>query len=128
MASVYVLLDTAADRIVGYYTLSAAAVDTSHLPEAVARQFPRYAYLPATLLGRLAVDTEYQSMKFGRYLLFNALRRTYENRQQIASMAVIVDAIDEDAAVFYERFGFERSMSNRLTVFLTMTSISDVVP
>jgi GNAT superfamily N-acetyltransferase len=128
VASVYVLIDTEADRIVGYYTLSAAAIDTSHLSNDVARRFPRYEHLPATLLGRLAVDSEYRSMQFGRFLLFNALRRAYEHREHIASMAVIVDAIDEAAATFYERFGFQRPKSNDLALFLTMASIADVVP
>jgi GNAT superfamily N-acetyltransferase len=128
VASVYVLLDIEADRIVGYYTLSAAAIDTSHLPEDVVRRFPRYEYLPATLLGRLAVDREYRSMQFGGFLMFNALRRAYEHREHIASMAVIVDAINEDAATFYERFGFQRATNNRLALFLTMASIADVVP
>jgi hypothetical protein len=41
-------------RIVGYYTLSAAMVERTDLPEAMIKKLPRYDAMPATLLGRLA--------------------------------------------------------------------------
>lgn len=44
-----------AQRILGFYTLSATLVMTAHLPQDLARRLPRYP-LPAALLGRLAVD------------------------------------------------------------------------
>lgn len=43
------------DRILGSFTLSAAAVIPSDLPSEVAKRLPRHA-IPAALIGRLAVD------------------------------------------------------------------------
>jgi hypothetical protein len=42
-------------------------------------------------------------------------------------MAVVVDAIDEGAAAFYDRFGFVRFESKPLSVYLTMASIGDII-
>jgi hypothetical protein len=58
VAAVYVLVDRAAPTvIVGYYTLSSFAVETSDLTEDVQKKLPRYPLTPATLVGRLARDS-----------------------------------------------------------------------
>lgn len=88
----------------GYYTLSATAVKLTELPAALAHRLPRYPLVPATLLGRLAVDLRYRGRGYGRYLLADALHRVV--RSDIASFAIIVDAIDDTARGFYEREGF----------------------
>ncbi len=84
----------------GYYTLSSTAVKLSELPADVTRRLPRYPLVPATLLGRLAVDLRYRGKGFGRFLLADALHRAV--RSEIASFAVVVDAKDEAARRFYE--------------------------
>src|SRR5262245_33046971 len=43
-------------KILGYYTLSSANIELTTLPENISKKLPRYPLLPATLLGRLAVD------------------------------------------------------------------------
>jgi GNAT superfamily N-acetyltransferase len=88
----------------GYYTLSATAVKLMELPANVARRLPRYPLVPATLLGRLAVDRRHQRKGYGRFLLADALYRSVRN--EIASFAVVVDAKDDAARRFYERESF----------------------
>jgi GNAT superfamily N-acetyltransferase len=88
----------------GYYTLSSTAVKLNELPANVARRLPRYPLVPATLLGRLAVDLRYRGKGYGRFLLADALHRAV--RSEIASFAVVVDAKDEAARRFYERESF----------------------
>lgn len=94
------------DRTVaGYYTLSSTSVvNLAELPEQVARKLPRYPLVPATLLGRLAVDRRQQGKGYGRFLLADALYRIV--RSEIASFAVVVEAKDDDARRFYERESF----------------------
>jgi len=61
MAATFVLV--AADGLIGgYYTLSSTAVKLAELPNEVARRLPRYPLIPATLLGRLAVDSRFQDV------------------------------------------------------------------
>jgi GNAT superfamily N-acetyltransferase len=88
----------------GYYTLSSTAVKLNELPADVTRRLPRYPLVPATLLGRLAVDVRYRGKGYGRFLLADALHRVVRN--EIASFAVVVDAKDEAARRFYERESF----------------------
>lgn len=88
----------------GYYTLSSTSVNLAELPEQVARKLPRYPLVPATLLGRLAVDRRQQGKGYGRFLLADALYRIVKS--EIASFAVVVEAKDDDARRFYERESF----------------------
>jgi GNAT superfamily N-acetyltransferase len=60
--------------------------------------------VPATLLGRLAVDRRQRGRGYGRFLLADALYRAVKS--EIASFAVIVDAKDDTARRFYERESF----------------------
>ena len=92
------------DTVAGYYTLSSTAMKLAELPADIARRLPRYPLVPATLLGRLAVDKRYQGQGYGRFLLADALYRAL--RSEIASFAVIVEAKDDAAWRFYEREGF----------------------
>jgi len=90
--------------IAGYYTLSATGVPAPDLPAEVIQKLPRYPLIPATLLGRLAVDRRYRGHGYGRFLLADALFRSV--RSEIASFAVIVEAKGDDARRFYLREGF----------------------
>lgn len=69
---------------------------------------PRYPQLPATLLGRLAVDCAQTGKRFGELLLIDALKKSLAVSKQIASLAVVAEAIDEQAAQFYLKYGFQR--------------------
>lgn len=95
---VLLLLD---GSVAGYYMLSSTGVHLGELPAETARKLPRYSLVPATLLGRLAVDRRQQNKGYGRFLLPDALHRAA--RREIASFAVVVDARDEGARRFYER-------------------------
>ena len=124
VAAVFVLHDAETVLIAGYYTLSATSVAPTDLPAALVRKLPRYAMLPAVLLGRLAVDARFQGQGLGAVLLFDALRRAHRHSDEIAAMAVVVDAIDDAARTFYERYGFERFADDPDRLFLPMATIA----
>jgi len=123
VTSCFVLADRSNSTILGYYTLSAGAVALLDLPAGVARRLPRYPNLPAILLGRLAVDQRYQGVGFGRRLLVDALSRARNVTSQVGAVAVVVDAKNEAAAGFYERFGFARLPLMPLRLYLPIASI-----
>jgi len=109
LASCWVLCASGSPTIIGYYTLTATAVDVSSLPPELAKKSGRYRVVGAALLGRLAVDSRYARQGLGSHLLLNALRRVLRTtRSGIGVKAVIVDALHERAAGFYEKFGFQR--------------------
>jgi GNAT superfamily N-acetyltransferase len=110
--------------VLGYYTLSQLAVRLSDLPTGMARRLPRYPLLPATLLGRLAVDRRHQGDGLGRLLLMDALRRSYTASLQVASLAVVTEAKDERSLSFYEAHDFRPLPSRQRTLFLPMGTIA----
>jgi GNAT superfamily N-acetyltransferase len=94
-------------NVIGYYTLSANAINRDDFPEEINRKLPAsYQDLPAILLGRLAVDNQYQGRGYGAVLLIDALKRCVELSASLGSLAVIVDPIDGKAEAFYQRYGF----------------------
>jgi predicted GNAT family N-acyltransferase len=101
-------------------------VNKDFLPESIIKKLPpSYKLLPATLLGRLAVDINYKGQGFGTNLLMDALKRSYLNSLQIASMAVIVDPLDKEAIAFYNHFGFiELPDSGKM--FLPMSQLEQI--
>jgi predicted GNAT family N-acyltransferase len=109
--------------IKGYYTLSNSSIKRSIIPETIFKNLPKYQELPVTLLGRLAIDNRYKGKGSGSMLLIDALRRSYETSiNSVASMAVIVDPIDEVATAFYTKFGFI-PLPDSKRMFLPMTTI-----
>jgi GNAT superfamily N-acetyltransferase len=106
----------------GYYTLSATGVKLSELPAEITRKLPRYPLLPATLLGRLAVDLKHQGQGYGRFLLADALFRAV--RSEIASFAVVVDAKDDAARRFYGRESFLSLPDQPRRLFRPMADIA----
>jgi GNAT superfamily N-acetyltransferase len=123
MAAPFVLvLPNAA--IGGYYTLSATGVNLVELPAQITRKLPRYPLVPATLLGRLAVDRRHQRKGYGRFLVADALFRSV--RSEIASFAVIVDAKDENARRFYARESFLPFPDQPMKLFRPMSDIAEL--
>jgi predicted N-acetyltransferase YhbS len=125
LAAVFVMREPEQTAIVGYYTLSAYAVNLSDLAATTVKRLGRYPQVLCMLLGRLAVDRRYQGHGLGGVLLVNALQRCYHN--EIAAALVVVDALDEAAATFYERFGFTRLPQHALRLVLPLSSVTDLV-
>ncbi|MGE0184048.1 MAG: GNAT family N-acetyltransferase [Parvularculaceae bacterium] len=123
VAAPFVHIDPETARIVGYYTLSAFSAELVDLPDETVKKLPRYPVLPATLIGRLAVDEEFRGKGFGAFLLIDALRRCLDGSRNIASFAVVVDAKDENAEAFYEHFGFLRFKSVPRRLFMPMGTV-----
>ena len=113
-------------EIKGYYTLSNGSVPRSILPESVIRDLPKYKDLPVTILGRLAIDTKFQGQGLGNLLLVDALRRSFDTSiTSIASIAVIVDPLDQVATKFYAKYGF-LLLPDSKRMFLPMGTIEQL--
>lgn len=103
---VFVALGAVRHEIAGYYSLSSYVIDLGELPDEQAKRLPRYPEVPAALIGRLAVATDYQGKGLGQILLVDALRRIVETGESVASYAAVVHAKNETAIKFYEKHGF----------------------
>ena len=82
----------------------------------MAKKLPRR--IPGVKLGRLAVDKRFQGKGLGELLLVDALTRAQRIYQEAGGIGLFVDAIDAQAATYYQRFGFEVMPDNPLLMFL----------
>jgi predicted GNAT family N-acyltransferase len=128
-AAPFVLL-TAENRIAGYYTLSASIILAENLPVETVKKlkWPRYPELPATLIGRLARDVRFRGQGLGELLLMDGLKRALKNVEVVASLAVIVDAKDEEAGRFYARYGFLSFPDTKKRLYLPMKTVEKLFP
>ena len=105
LATLFVVVGDDTNRILGYYTLSNASVDTRIVPEPSRKRLSKYNDVPAIRLGRLAIDQSVQRQGLGARLLANAVIRSVSNVSAWALM--VVNAKDDAACAFYKKFGFE---------------------
>jgi len=126
VSTVFVLIDRPDLTVLAYYTLSSYTVEITALDPEIAKKLPRYPLLPATLLGRLAVDKRQQGKKFGELMLLDALKKSLMTSQQVASLAVIVEAIDSQAIEFYLYYGFQQFSVDPMKLYLPMKTISQL--
>ena len=122
VAAPFVMVNSSGS-VLGYYTLSAYSIQLGELPEAIARKLPRYPRLPATLLGRLAISSFCRGQNLGRFLLMDALHRSSRNTSEVASVGVVVEALDETARAFYLHHEFAQLQDHPNKLFLAMATI-----
>ena len=110
-ARTYVVVDDAVVdgvKVVGYYSLVVGQVEPLEAPERIRKGMGQYP-IPVMLLARLAVSQAAQGHGIGIGLLQDAIRRTLNIAEQAGIRALLTHPIDEDAASFYQKFGFETS-------------------
>ena len=125
VAAVFVLAE--GDTVLGYYTLSNYSIEAGELPPEIARQFPNYPKLPATLIGRLARDENYRGQGIGEMLLVDALERCLESTSTSGAIAIVVEAENEKARNFYLEFGFTQFPDHQDKLFMPMRTIEDTL-
>ena len=106
----------------GFYSLAMSAIRKENLPTKHASRFPNFP-LPVARLARLAVDTRNQRQGMGDLLLADALARCLRLSTEIGMVGVIVDAKDEKARGWYERYEFERFPDSPLTLWLPASAL-----
>jgi predicted N-acetyltransferase YhbS len=108
--------------VLGYFTLAASAISFEQMPEASSRKLPKHP-VPVVLLARLAVDQSTQGMRLGEGLLLDALERSLALSAKMGIHAVEVDAIDDEAASFYRKYGFSPLVDHSLHLFLPIATV-----
>lgn len=106
-------------RILGFFTLVAAQIDSHLLAPAQARRLPDKA--PCVLLARLAVSRQEQARGYGKVLLAEAVKRTLQVSSEIGVAGLFVEAKNVSAASFYRKFGFVPLPSQPLRLFQALT-------
>lgn len=111
------------NRVVGYYGLAPTAIVPSRLPRSIRTGQPPDP-VPCLLLGQLATDRNWIGKGIGTGLLKHALQRCVTAAGLIGGRALIVNAVDEEAAAFWARRGFVASKDDRLILFRSIADIA----
>jgi GNAT superfamily N-acetyltransferase len=117
----YVACHPGTSRVAGYYTLASGSIAFQNLPTEAARKLPRHS-VPSVILARLAVDRTAQGQGLGETLLIDAFRRTLDLSGTLGIHAVEVDAIDEQARAFYEKYGFVPLTGQPMRLYLPVAT------
>jgi len=122
----FVLIDRETDRISGYYTLSSSSISNDLIPDSFKEKLPKsYLSIPTILLGRLAIDRDFQGKGIGKILLIDSLKRCFDTSDSIGAFAVIVDPLDKEAERFYKKYGFIK-LPDSGKMFLPMKTIKEL--
>lgn len=120
-ARTYVCVARATNRVVGYFCLSAGSISIANSPGRLSRNSADP--IPVIVIGRLAVDTDYQSRGVGKVLLVDALRRSTQAAEQIGARAVVVNPINAETAAYYEQRGFSSMAKDPSTLYVLLKDV-----
>ncbi len=112
-----------AGRVVGYYGLAPTAVVPGAMPRPIKTGQPPTP-VPCLLLGQLATDVAWAGRGVGTGLLRHALMRSVEGARLVGGRALVVNALDSDAAKFWRRHGFIPSKDSPLVLFRSVADIA----
>ena len=124
-ARTYVVCEDRA--VVGYYCISTGSIERRALPSKLKRQQGLPQQVPVAIIGRLARDLSYKGKELGGDLLRDALTRVLAASRVIGIRAVLVHALDEDAAAFWQSHEFIESPVGSGTFYLPIETIGAAV-
>jgi len=122
-STTYVAIEAGTKKILAYYSISAGSIECAALPDKEKKRLPRYP-VPVVKLGRLAVDRSMQNQGLGQILLIDALEKIISIAEDIAVFAVEVDALNEGAKRFYQRYGFQSLKDDDLHLYLPLKIVA----
>ena len=126
-AKTFVAVSPAAPtRVLGFYSISPSSVEFARVPAALTRKLGRYD-VPVFRLGRLAIDRAMQGQGLGGDLLLAAGERSLAVAAEVGGVALAIDAKDEKAARWYERFGALALLDDPLKLILPLGVIADAI-
>lgn len=111
--------------VIGYYSLSAGAINHESAPKAMRRNMPDP--LPVLLLGRLAVDKHYHNKGIGQALLRDAMMRAVNISENAGVFAMLLHALTDQAKQFYLSRGFVQSPLQPMTLMMTIETIRSIL-
>jgi GNAT superfamily N-acetyltransferase len=113
-------------RVLGFYSISPGSIAFARVPARVTKKLGRYE-VPVFRLGRLAVDRSMQGQGLGGRLLLAAGVRALAVSAEVGGVAIAIDAKDEKAARWYERFGALALLDDPLKLVLPLAVIAEVI-
>ena len=121
-----VLVDTERPQIViGFFTLALCEISTRILPSKWAKKYP--TIVAGVKLARLAVDKSYQRQGIGKILMIEAMKKALIIADNAGVIGLFVDAKDEVAKSYYNRYGFVELKDHPLKMFLPLATVREII-
>ncbi|MDQ0393559.1 GNAT family N-acetyltransferase [Labrys monachus] len=114
-------------RVVGFYGLAPTAVVPNALPRSIRTGQPPDP-VPCLLLGQLATDLGWAGRGIGTGLVKHALQRCITAANLVGGRALLVNAVDLEAAAFWQRRGFLPSRDDPLVLVRSIADIAASMP
>jgi len=122
ISRIFVLVDDESpSEILGFFTLASCETLVERLPRKYVKKYPRRA--PAAKLARLAVAKHVQKKGLGTHMMLDAMERILQVAEHLGITGFFVDAKNDEAAMFYQQFGFIPLQDNPLELFLPLATI-----
>ena len=121
-AQTFVATQNNQPEVLGYYSAVVASVEREQAANLAGLGQTRYS-IPAVLIARLAVDRRAQGQGVGALLLAHSLDSALQVSERVGVQAVIVDALSDQAASFYRRWGFQSFPSDGLRLFVPLSTL-----
>ncbi len=121
----YVICPADSLTVIGYYALSMGQILNQEVVGSIRRNMPRQ--IPAVMLGRLAIDQQWQGKGLGRALLKDAVQRSVRVAQEVSARLLIVHALTPEAEHFYVHHGFSKLPIETPTYALDLVKYTQVV-
>ena len=109
------------NQVIGYYAIATGSVERDLATGHFSRGMPEP--IPVIVLGRLAIDKNYQGQRLGAALLKDVILRTVTIASNVGIRGLLVHAISEDAKRFYLKYGFQESPIEPMTLLLSINNI-----
>jgi GNAT superfamily N-acetyltransferase len=126
-ARTYVVCEPAL-TVVGYYCISTGSVERRALPKKLKQKQGLPNQISVAIIGRLARDESYKGTGLGLDLLQDALTRILSASRIIGIRAILVHALDEDAARFWRENEFIECPVDSRTFYLPVETITQALP
>lgn len=102
----YVVCSHGTQKVAGFYAICMGQILNQEATGAIRRNMPRH--IPAVILGRLAIDQNWQGKGLGQALLHDAVMRSSRAASEVSARLLVVHAISPAAEAFYLHHGFTR--------------------
>jgi GNAT superfamily N-acetyltransferase len=126
LGTTYVAVVPGQPQVLGYYTLAPSHFEFAHAPAELLKGLPKHP-VPSLLLARLAVTQSERGKGLGKYLLLDAFSRCLRVAREVAFRAIEVEAIDDQAATFYAKYGFLVFPSDPHHLVIALETVEEVL-
>ena len=113
-------------RVLGFYSISPGALEFARVPVKLTKKLGRYD-VPVFRLGRLAIDRSMHGRGLGGDLLLAAGERALAVSAEAGGVALAIDAKNERAARWYERFGALALLDDPFKLVLPLITIAEAI-